>query len=184
MAGCAAIAAALVLGADDRTAVVVAARDIPAGTRISEQDLRAGEIAGTGVSAVAAADAGALLGQTATTTIPAGALLHADMVQRAPAPSAGLQAVGVALAPGRLPAELAAGRDVVVQLVPAGVDGAAGEAPAGSVLVASAEVLSVTADASGSWLVSLAVADGQAAAVSAAAAVGRVAVAMLPLGQG
>lgn len=184
MAGCAAIAGALVLGADDRTEVVVAARDIPAGTQITEEDVAAGELAGSGVAAISGADADALLGQTATTAIPAGALLHADMVARAPTPGAGLQAVGVALAPGRLPAELAAGRDVVVQLVPAGVDAAAGgEAPAGSVLVSSAEVLSVTADPSGSWLVSLAVADEDAADVSAAAAVNRVAVAMLPLGQ-
>lgn len=105
------------------------------------------------------------------------------MVADAPPPGPGRAAVGVALPPGRLPTELAAGRQVQVVLVPAGQDGAAA-APAGSVLVGSAQVLSVAADPSGVWLVSVAVEAAAVPAVTAAAAVDRVALGMLPLEQG
>lgn len=161
--------------------MVVAARDIPVGTVVTEQDLTAGEISGAGVEAIGGADAGRLLGQTATTRIPGGALIHADMVDPAPPPGQGQVAVGLSLIAGQLPAtELAPGRQVQVLLVPSASDSAAERAPTSEVLVQQAQVLSVSADPSGAWLVSVAVDDGDVAAVSAAASVGRAALGLLP----
>ena len=177
----AAIGAALYLAGDDRTQVVVAARDIPVGTVISAGDLTAGEISGEGVGAIAGQDASRLLGQTATTRIPAGALLHAEMVDPAPPPGPGRVAVGLSLSAGQLPtAELAADRLVQVIQVPAAAD-AAVEAPQSTVLVPEALVLSVGADPSGAWLVTVAVASEDAPAVSASAAAGRVTLGLLPV---
>lgn len=178
--GGAAIGAALFLAGDSRSQVVVAARDIPVGSVITEQDLTAGEISGGGVAAIAGSDASRLLGQTATSRIPAGALVHADMVDPAPPPEEGKVAVGLALVAGQLPAsELAPGRQVQVLLVPPAQETAAAD-PTSQVLVDEAEVLSVAADPSGAWLVSVAVDHADAPAVSAAAAVNRVALGLLP----
>ena len=131
--------------------------------------------------AIAGADAGRLLGQTATTRIPAGALLHADMVDPAPPPGEGKVAVGLSLVAGQLPAtELAPGRQVQVLLVPPASDTAAATALSSEVLVEDAQVLSVSADPSGAWLVSVAVDEADVRQVSAAAAVGRAALGLLP----
>ncbi len=181
----AAIGGALYLAGDSRTQVVVAARDIPVGTVLSAGDLTSGEMSGTGVGAIAGADAGLLLGQSATTRIPAGALLHADMVQAAPPPGEGRVAIGLALTAGQLPAaELTPDRVVQVLQVPPASESAAGstaEAPVSTVLVDDALVLSVTSDPSGAWLVTVAVAEADAPAVAAAAAAGRVSVGLLPV---
>lgn len=181
----AAIGGALYLAGDSRTQVVVAARDIPVGTVITAGDLTSGEMSGSGVGAIAGADASRLLGQYATTRIPAGALLHADMVDPSPPPGEGRVAVGLALAAGQLPAaELTPDRVVQLLQVPPASESAAGstaEAPVSSVLVDDALVLSVTSDPSGAWLVTVAVAEADAPAVAAAAAAGRISVGLLPV---
>lgn len=177
----AAIGGALYLAGDSRIQVVVAARDIPVGTVISAADLTAGEMSGSGVGAIAGADASRLLGQSATTRIPAGALLHADMVDPAPPPGEGRIAVGLALTAGQLPAaELTPDRVVQVLQVPPTTE-ATVEAPVSTVLVDDALVLSVTSDPSGAWLVTVAVDEDDAPAVAAAAAAGRVSVGLLPV---
>ena len=183
MVGGAAVGAALYLASGDRTQVVVAARDIPVGTIIGEQDLAAAELAGEGVSVIAGSDARRLLGQTATTRIPAGALLHGDMVDPLPPPGPGQVAVGVALTAGQLPAaELAPGRQVQVLLVPQ--DATTTQDPDSSVLVQDALVLSVSPDPSGAWLVTLAVDSADATKVSAGAALKRVSLGLLPYADG
>lgn len=182
IAGCAAAGSAVYASADSATTVVVAARDIPVGAQLTQDDLAAAELSGAGVTAISGGDAGLLLGQTATTAIPSGALLHADMVQQDPPPAEGEVSVGLALEPGRLPAELTAGRDVRVLLVPAAQE--AGSDPEGQALAEVARVLSVSADPSGMWLVSVQVPQESADAVSAAAAVGRVSLSMLPVSEG
>lgn len=180
----AAIGAALYLAGDSRIQVVVAARDIPVGTVISAGDLTVGEMSGSGVGAIAGADASRLLGQTAMTRIPSGALLHGDMVDPAPPPGEGRIAVGLALSAGQLPAaELTADRVVEVLQVPSPAETTV-EAPVSTVLVDDALVLSVTPDPSGAWLVTVAVDRDDAPAVAAAAAAGRVTVGLLPVSAG
>lgn len=182
----AAVAAAVYAGSTDERSVLVAARNIQAGHVIDRADLRVGEFTGDGD--VAVVDAGAsssVLGRVAVGPIPAGTVLGAGMVSADPAPGTGLAAVGLMLKPGQMPAELAAGRSVDVLLVSAAgsQDDGSGEAtPAAKVLSAAAEVVSVEADPSGSWLVTVTVPQARAVGVSGAAAAGRVALVMLPVG--
>lgn len=177
--GGAVVGAAAWASGSDSTVVVVAARDIPMGSLVEAEDLAAAEIDGAGVAAIAGSDAGRLLGQTATTTIPQGTLMNAEMVDEAPPPGQGRVAVGLSLPTGRMPVELAAGRQVQVVMVPAAQD--AGGEPVGQVVVEAAEVLSVTPDPSGVFLVSVAVEADDAQTVTAVAAVDRLALTMLPV---
>ncbi len=194
MLGCGAAAGALVLASDASLAVVAAARELPPGTVITAQDLRAAELSGSGLAAIPADKAGTLLGKTVLGAVPAGTLLNAGMVASAPSPGAGQVAVGLALEASQLPAaELAAGRQVEIYRLPASTDpvpalegvGSAGEpqasAPAG-VLVPRAQVLSVTPGSNGGFLVTVEVDAARAVDVSTAAALGRVAVGLLPVG--
>jgi hypothetical protein len=103
------IAGALVFGlmvqsAGDRAAVVVAARDISPGQVIEAADLRVVDIAIDGsASTVPAGRRGELIGQTATSRIPAGALLsEGQFAQDAGLPE-GSVVVGALLGPGGLP---------------------------------------------------------------------------------
>jgi hypothetical protein len=103
------IAGALVFGlmvqsAGDRVAVVVAARDISPGQVIEAADLRVVDVAIDGsASTVAAGRRGELVGQTATSRIPAGALLsEGQFAQDAGLPD-GSVVVGTLLGPGGLP---------------------------------------------------------------------------------
>lgn len=103
------IAGALIFGlmvqsAGDRVAVVVAARDISPGQVIDATDLRVVDVAIDGTaSTVSAARRGELVGQTATSRIPAGALLsEGQFAQDAGLPD-GSVVVGALLGPGGLP---------------------------------------------------------------------------------
>jgi len=194
MLGCGAAAGALVLSSDTSLAVVAAARELPPGTVITAQDLRAAELSGSGLAAVPADKAGTLLGKTVLGAVPAGTLLNAGMVASAPSPGAGQVAVGLALEASQLPAaELAAGRQVEIYRLPASTDPVpaledadSARAPqasaAAGVLVPRAQVLSVTPGSNGGFLVSVEVDAARAADVSTAAALGRVAVGLLPVG--
>ncbi len=193
MLGCGAAAGALVLASDASLAVVAAARELPPGTVITAQDLRAAELSGSGLAAIPADKAGTLLGKTVIGAVPAGTLLNAGMVASAPSPGAGQVAVGLALEASQLPAaELAAGRQVEIYRLPTSTDpvpaleggdstGAPQPSAAAGVLVPRAQVLSVTPGSNGGFLVTVEVDAARAADVSTAAAVGRVAVGLLPV---
>jgi hypothetical protein len=195
MLGCGAAAGALVLAADASLTVLAAARELPAGTVITAQDLRAAELSGSGLAAIPADKAGTLLGKTVLGAVPAGTLLNAGMVASAPPPGRGKIAVGLALEASQLPAaELTAARQVEIYRLPASTDAvpAAGNpdlagaqqptAGAGQVLVPRAQVLSVTPGSTGGFLVTVEVDAALAAEVSTAGASGRVAVGLLPVG--
>lgn len=165
--------------------VVAAAHDIRAGATITRDDLKAAQVAGSGIAAIPGSDARSLLGQTAVGPIPEGALLTRPMLTNQPVPAKGAVAVGVSLKAGQLPsAEISAGRQVSVLLAPAAAQGAAAPAKelSSTVLVPRADVVSVTADPSGNWLVTVSVAAADAPAVSGAATAGRVALVLLPAG--
>jgi Flp pilus assembly protein CpaB len=103
------IAGALMFGlmvqsAGDRAAVVVAARDISPGQVIEAADLRVLDVAIDGeASTVAAARRGELVGQTATSRIPAGALLSEGQFALDAGLPDGSVVVGALLGPGGLP---------------------------------------------------------------------------------
>lgn len=94
----------LVQSAGDRVAVIVAARDIDPGQVIDTSDLRVVEIAIDGqASTVPASQRGALVGKTAASRLPAGALVSAAHFADRSLLAAGEVVVGALLGPGGLP---------------------------------------------------------------------------------
>lgn len=103
------VAGALVFGlmvqsAGDRTAVVVAARDLNPGQVIEASDLRVVDAAIDGAAAtVPASQRNQLIGQTATSRIPAGSVLSRGQFAAGSGIPAGSVVVGALLGPGGLP---------------------------------------------------------------------------------
>lgn len=103
------VAGALVFGlmvqsAGDRTAVVVAARDINPGQVIEASDLRVVDAAIDGTAAtVPASQRGQLIGQSATSRIPAGSVLSRGQFAATTGLAPGRVVVGALLGPGGLP---------------------------------------------------------------------------------
>lgn len=150
--------------------LLVAARPIPAGHVVEVADLRTVRVGGAeGVSVVPAEKAAGLVGRAAAVPVAAGALIPADLATAAGLlPPAGQVLAAVALRPGAVPPQ--AGPGAAVRVLPAPVgpgEPAAGSRPAGgwqAVLVGVEQARS----GDGSVLVSLQVAEADAAALAAA----------------
>lgn len=102
--GSAAVAGLLAVRLDSRSAVLVAGRPIAVGQQITQADLRETRVASEGLSLIPAAESGQVIGKYAAQAIPQGRLLDAGMLQRQGYLVAGKVAVGVAVPPGRMPA--------------------------------------------------------------------------------
>ena len=88
----------------NRTAVAAAGRDIPAGSPIEIDDLRAVEVAGgQGAGFVSMADLEAVVGRTARSAIPEGAILHPGLLSTNSPIEMGMAVVGAVLHPGEYP---------------------------------------------------------------------------------
>lgn len=94
----------MVQSAGERTAVVVAARDISPGQVVEAEDLRVVDAAIDGAaSTVPASRLEQLVGQTATARLPAGALVSAEQFSAGSGLAPGSVVVGALLGPGGLP---------------------------------------------------------------------------------
>ncbi|MCW2599475.1 MAG: hypothetical protein JWM02_1304 [Frankiales bacterium] len=178
---CGVATAALATRGDQRLSVLALARDVPAGHQLTAADLGVAHIAGDGISAVSAAGANTVVGQTLTATLPPGTLLNSSMLTAVQVPAPGMQLVAVAVKPGQAPSEATAGREVT--LVHVATPGAGQGAVTGPVvLVPRARVVSVHAEpSSGLVVLSVQVPDALAGAVAQANAAGAVAVTLLPV---
>jgi hypothetical protein len=174
------VSAALVVRGDHSVSVLALSRNVSAGQQVTAGDLRVARISGSGVSALAASSMNVVVGETATSGLPAGTLLAAGMLARSPVPPIGQQVVALSLKSGSVPGEVTAGRDVSLVSVASTVGG---KAPAGPpVVVGSAPVLSVTTDpSSGAVVLSVQVTDAAAPRVAQLAAVGGLSVTLLPV---
>jgi hypothetical protein len=185
--------AVLHLRAGSRIEVIVVARTIPVGHRITQGDLRGTRInADTAVATIPAAQADQVVGKVATTTLLPGMLVTPKALAPAVTPAAGEAIVGLDLTGAQLPLpadQLSPG--AVVQLVRTppreGSEPVAGpdEQDSAAILVDHAEVFSVEPAASGDSVhVSVVVDLAQAPAVLRLAAAAQVAVAVIPAGGG
>lgn len=185
--GVAALAAALLgaklaAGADRSVGVLVLARPVAAGQQFSAADLTVAHLSGSGIHAVAATATRLVIGETATSTLPAGTLLTGSMMTRTSVPGPGQEVLAVALKAGEFPPALTSGASVSV-LRTANAASATGVAP--QVLVRSAEVLAVDADpASATTVVSLVVGQTDALPVAGAASAGQISLAIVAPGSG
>lgn len=103
-----------------REPVLVVARDLPAGARITSADLTVGHVAADAAVRAVAADAlDLVIGRVVTASLPEGSLLHPDHVADAPVLEPGVSLVGVTVAAGQGPtAKLEAGLRVMVVWTP------------------------------------------------------------------
>ena len=161
--------------------LLVAARSIPAGHVVTASDVRVVAVGGAeGVSVVPAEQATSVVGHTASVPVAAGALLPADVVADAGVlPPPGSAVVAKAVGPGVVPP--LAGPGATVRVYPAPADGTSGVgARSGSGW--DAVVVGVDPGVSGEQaVVSLQVADQDAAAVVAAGS--RIAIVVVPAGR-
>lgn len=99
-----------------RTAVAVAGRDIPTGSTVELDDLRAVEVAGGhGAGFVPMADLDSVVGRRVQAAIPEGTILHPDLLSAGPPIDREMAVVGVVLEPGEYPiAHLGPGQPVGV----------------------------------------------------------------------
>jgi hypothetical protein len=174
------VSGGLVVRGEHNVSVLALAHPVPAGQQITAADLRVARISGSEVSAIAAASMDTVVGETATSSLPAGTLLSAGMLSSSPVPPAGQQVVAVSFKAGMVPAEVTAGRDVSLVAIASAVGG---KAPAGpAVVVPRAPVVSVTSDPStGAVVLSVQVLDTAAPRVAQLAAVGGLSVTLLPV---
>lgn len=103
----------------NRTAVAVASRDIPTGSTVEIDDLRAVELAsGQGAGFVPMADLDSVVGRTVRAGIPEGTILHPGLLLSSPPVDGEMAMVGAVLHPGEYPiAQLGPGQPVGVVTV-------------------------------------------------------------------
>ena len=159
-----------------QTQVLVAARDVPAGHVFTADDLRIATVSSTGLSLRPASDEGSVVGHVAAARVPAGApLVNAD-VGAADLP-AGEAVVAILCHPGQFPPDLASGQRV--HLV---ADAAATSAPAdstGPTTPTSTDGVVLGVDSSqdpsaSGTVITVQVADADAAAIAQAGGAGHV----------
>jgi Flp pilus assembly protein CpaB len=159
--------------AGERTAVLVMARDVPAGQVIDALDVRVAELGlAPGVAALGVQDRGRVVGRVASSPLSAGQVLSPAAVTKGPPLAAGQVLMSLAVAPEHAAAgTLRAGDQVAV------VASSAPDQPTATraeVLLSPVLVLSVGAPdpevgGDGKLLVSLAIPEQQASALAQAA---------------
>ncbi|MEU2834340.1 SAF domain-containing protein [Streptomyces lavendulae] len=177
--------ALLFTASGQRSAVLVVARDVPAGNAVTEADLAPASLAlDPAVKAVPVARKGEMVGKRAAVALAAGSLLSPAQVTSSSLVKAGEQLVGVALKPSQLPASrLSPGQKVLIVSTPdpaqaaASVAGGKAGEPAGAPKTLAATVVSVgeAAPATGVVTVDVAVPAADGPTLAARAATGAVA---------
>lgn len=177
-----------------RTTVMVADRDIPAGSSVEIGDLRAVDVAsGQGADFVPIADLDSVVGRTVRATVPEGAILHPALLTTGSPLDQDMALVGVVLHPGEYPiAHLSPGQSVGVVFTGEDQDvnaldntnqrkGASSSAIAASTTKAAvAEVSEVLESGQEAFFVSLLTAADDAVLISKAAASGDMRLILLP----
>jgi hypothetical protein len=163
----------LVGAAGQRVEVLVVRQEVPYGQTITDEDLGMARVSvDPGVSVVASADRGQVVGQHASTELRPGMLLSADMVTADGGPAPGQAFVPLAVGPERMPAVgLRPGDRILV--VDAG-DPAVDAASSGT-FSATVERVGST-DVNGITVVDVATSSVEAPGLAVAAANGRVAI--------
>jgi hypothetical protein len=156
--------------------VLAVARPVAAGEVIELGDLREVRVsADPGLRPMPAAERGAVVGRVASADLAPGTLLTAGHVSGAPTMEAGRAQVGVAVKAGQAPADLRPGDRVLVVLAPdPTVAGPSGQSDGDVVEGGRVTAVAPAADGSGATVVTVEVAEGDAAAVATASLAGRV----------
>jgi Flp pilus assembly protein CpaB len=140
---CGAIGATVFQSSAKRVSVVIAARDLPAGTVLTAADLAIGSLpANDNVTAMSSSGAGVLVGQQLAVPTTRGQLMVRAMVSSQPPLAAGSQVVGVLLKGNQIPSvPIVVGDQVQVIAVSTPGQASSGNSTVGTSLVAQATVL-------------------------------------------
>jgi hypothetical protein len=171
--------------AGDRTSVVVASRDINPGQQIERADLRLVDMAVDGEAALlTAAERDGLVGQVATSRIPAGSVVNRDQFAADSGLKSGQVVIGVPLGPGGVPVpDLRVGDRV--RLLETAAEGEEAEADDDVEPLGTADVYLVTPGSQPDvTFVSLAVTEDHAQGIADAAAAQRLRLVLVPAGEG
>lgn len=167
----------------DTAEVLVLARPVPAGEEITSGDLTTAQVSGVS-DAIAADEAGTVIGRHAIVGMVPGQVLVPDAVTDQPLPAPGDRMVAVNVPAGRLPAGVQAGSAVEVLVAPAPGQGSTPEQLAEpEVLAARAVAHGVDVVDDGSVVLTLLIADAEADQVAAYSAAGAVTVVQIPVGE-
>ena len=163
--------------------MVVTARALEFGQVVTAADLTTAEISlDPSVSTVSADERDTIVGQVATASMPAGAIVAAGSFSAEGPPTDGESLVGLALPTGRLPAEPLAAGDVVL-VVPTPAQGA--EPPLTPPDSVEATVVRLTEpDVNGVSVLDVTVGERDGPTLAAWSATGRIAVVLQPAGEG
>jgi hypothetical protein len=168
----------------DRTPVLALAGPIERGEVLTDAHLRVVHVASDEVlPLVPAADRDRLVGHTATGPLPTGSLITAEQFSDGPQLAEGWSVVGLALQPGEYPLAALRPGDVVEVVRTPNPTGARSDGGSGAVvLTGEAEVyaLGPLGEGSSGLMVSLTVPQDTGPAIAAAAAEGRVRLALIP----
>ena|SRR5437763_4996663 len=184
--GCGLVAAVLQMRASSKTAVLAVAHQVPAGQAIRASDLSTVSLSGgAGLDAIAAADRGSVVGQTAAVPLMPGTLITRSELTKNNTVVKGKVVIGLSLKPGQVPtSHLKEGDAVLVvatgpatQLTGGAATAIGGaDRPTGAVLVRGATVFAVdgTSRNSDNTSVSILIDEADAPAVAAAASVNQI----------
>lgn len=182
----------LVIRSGHRTAVIVVAKPIAAGQRITVGDLKEGQLAADGVDHVPWDQRAQVAKYNAKVAMVPGTVLTAKMVSDSHVRVSGKLAVGLSLKAGQVPSGGLRQGDKVRLYGLSGHGNAATATRGGTVLAAQATVYQVTGASgedklgtqTGQTNVTVLVSPDQAGPVTQAASAGKVAVALIPPGSG
>lgn len=168
-----------------RTDVLVAARDIPVGHRLTADDLTVARVAAGDASVAEAGSKQAYVGTYATTTVPKGTLINGQMFRASGVVPDNAQLVGVVVPQTQLPPNVEAGSVVAVYFVQGKAQGStSGQSePSGTEVLGAARVVgSVSAGGDNGTVLTLLVPSDKASQLVGYAANNQLAVTVLPNG--
>jgi Flp pilus assembly protein CpaB len=142
---CGAVGATLFQSSAKRVAVVIAARNLPAGTVLTPADLATGSLpASDNITAMSASGVNLLIGQQLAVPTTRGQLMVRAMVSTHPPLAAGSEVVGLLLKGDQMPSvPIVVGDRVQIVAVSTPGEASSGSSTVGTSLVASATVLAV-----------------------------------------
>lgn len=142
---CAAVAGAVFQSSAKRVSIVVAAKNLPAGTVLAPGDLATATIPASGhITAMSATGSATLVGQQLDAPVYAGQVMVKQMLSTTPQLAPGEQVVGTLMKGDQMPSvPLVAGDTVQVVAVPQPGQGSTVGGTIGSTLVAAATVFAV-----------------------------------------
>lgn len=171
----------LLTSVGERTPVLTLARDVPAGTVITQADLARTQVAvDPGVATVAAADAATVVGMVAAGDLVAGSVLAPGQLTATAPPGEGEVLVALAVRATQLPAGgLAAGDRLLVVDTPQQGSDPSSVPPA---TLAATVVRLGPPDVNGVSVLDVTTSEGDGPAMAARSATGRFALVLLPAG--